>query len=65
MAIKIGITERAVLNILGDLTETDYLKVTKIGRNNRYSINKSKNLRHPVESHCTIDDFLKPLIAEK
>lgn len=57
MAIKVGITERAVLNILGDLTETAYLKVTKEGRNNCYSINKDKNLRHPIEEHCTIKDF--------
>lgn len=61
MAIKVGITERAVLNILSDLTETAYLTVKKVGRNNHYSMNKDKNLRHPIENHCTIDDFLKPL----
>ncbi|MFC4891944.1 winged helix-turn-helix transcriptional regulator [Pseudofrancisella aestuarii] len=61
MAIKIGITERAVLNIVSDLTETEYLNITKVGRKNHYSINKLKKLRHPIESHCTIDDFLKAL----
>ncbi|BCD90937.1 ArsR family transcriptional regulator [Francisella halioticida] len=65
IAIKIGITERAVLNILSDLTETAYLTITKIGRNNHYEINKEKRLRHPIENHCTIDDFLGPLIAIK
>ncbi|MBK2356529.1 helix-turn-helix transcriptional regulator [Francisella hispaniensis] len=65
MAIKVGITERAVLNILSDLTETAYLTVTKIGRNNHYTINKDKKLRHPIESHCNIDDFLKPLAVKK
>ena len=30
MAIKVGITERAVLNILSDLTDTAYLTVTKL-----------------------------------
>lgn len=61
MAIKIGITERAILNILSDLTETAYLTVIKVGRNNQYSINKNKNLRHPIEEHCTVADFLKAL----
>ncbi|WP_150466231.1 helix-turn-helix transcriptional regulator [Francisella sp. SYW-9] len=65
MAIKVGITERAVLNILSDLTETAYLTVTKVGRNNHYEINKDKRLRHPIENHCTIDDFLEPLVAKK
>lgn len=65
MAIKVGITERAVLNILSDLTATEYLSVTKVGRNNHYSVNKHKSLRHPIENHCTIDDFLKTLEAKK
>ncbi len=61
MAIKIGITERAILNILSDLTKTAYLTVKKVGRNNQYSINKNKNLRHPIEEHCTVTDFFNAL----
>ena len=61
MAIKIGITERAILNILSDLTETAYLAVTKVGRNNQYSINRNKKLRHPIEEHCTVTDFFAAL----
>lgn len=63
MAIKVGITERAVLNILSDLTETAYLTVTKVGRNNKYIINKDKNLRHPIEEHCTVADFFAALLT--
>ena len=61
MTIKVGITERAVLNILSDLTETAYLTVTKVGRNNQYIINKDKKLRHPIEEHCTVTDFFDAL----
>ena len=61
MAIKVGITERAILNILSDLTETAYLTVTKVGRNNQYIINKDKKLRHPIEEHCTVTDFFDAL----
>ena len=63
MAIKVGITERAVLNILSDLTETAYLTVTKVGRNNQYIINKDKNLRHLIEEHCTVADFFAALLT--
>lgn len=64
MAIKVRITERAVLNILSDLTETAYLTVKKVGRNNQYNINKDKKLRHPIEEHCTVTDFLNALVSK-
>lgn len=32
------------------------------GRNNRYTVNESLPLRHPVESHCTIAELIKMVI---
>ena len=59
VALAVGITERAVQRIVQDLVEEGYLTRERVGRRNRYQINRGNHLRHPVESHCTIDQILK------
>lgn len=49
VADRVGITERAAQRILADLVESGHLEIEKIGRRNRYSVNASLPLRHPVE----------------
>ncbi len=59
LAAMIGITERAVQMIVADLVEAGYLRVTKDGRRNSYTVIETLNLRHPVEAHRTIRDLLR------
>ncbi len=59
IAIEIGITERAVQRIVEELTTSGYLLVTKDGRRNHYEINPAMPLRHPLEAHCTVGEFVR------
>jgi len=59
VALWVGITERAVQRIVQDLVEEGFLMRERVGRRNHYRITSGKHLRHPVESHCTIDEILK------
>jgi DNA-binding MarR family transcriptional regulator len=61
IALRVGITERAVLRILGDLETEGYLKRERVGRNNRYSFQLDKPLRHPIEAHAKIKAVIKAL----
>jgi DNA-binding transcriptional ArsR family regulator len=58
LAQRVGITERAVMRIIGDLDEADVIERTREGRRNHYEINVDLPLRHPVEDHCTVADLI-------
>ncbi|MEZ4299857.1 MAG: winged helix-turn-helix domain-containing protein [Polyangiaceae bacterium] len=65
MAERVGITERAVLRILGDLETAGYLTKQREGRRNIYSISEHRPLRHPIESHRSVASLLAlVLVAE-
>ena len=55
---KVGITERAVQKIIAELEAGGVLERQRIGRRNVYRILGSLPLRHPVESHCTVDGLV-------
>jgi predicted transcriptional regulator len=59
VALKVGITERAVQRIVADLEAANILTRSRDGRRNRYEINYNQPLRHSLESHRTIADLLK------
>ncbi len=59
VALKVGITERAVQKIVADLTESGVLLREKVGRRNHYRINGKLPLRHPIEAHRQVSDILK------
>jgi DNA-binding MarR family transcriptional regulator len=61
MALKVGITERAVQNIIQDLEAGGYVSRTKVGRNNKYKVNLKKELRHPIENHRKLSDIFEAL----
>jgi predicted ArsR family transcriptional regulator len=61
LAQRIGITERAVLRIIGELAEAGYLIIAKSGRRNHYQICGDQPLRHPVESGHRLQDILERL----
>jgi DNA-binding transcriptional ArsR family regulator len=58
VAVRVGITERAVQRIVAELEEAGYLSRMREGRANRYIVHEDLFLRHPVESHCTIAELI-------
>jgi len=65
MAIRVGITERAVQRIVKKMVDAGVLKVKKEGRRNRYELDLDQQLRHPLESHRTIGEFLQLMNSNK
>ena len=61
VAERVGITERAAQRIIGHLEDGGVLSKERDGRRNRYRINESSSLRHPLESHKTVGSLLKML----
>lgn len=59
LALRVGITERAVMRIVGELDEAGAIERRREGRRNRYTVNHDLPLRHPVEQHCTIGDLIR------
>ena len=58
VADTVGITERAVQQIVRDLVEQGYVEKTKVGRRNRYHVVRGAHLRHPQVSRITLGSFL-------
>jgi predicted ArsR family transcriptional regulator len=58
VALRVGITERAVQRIIADLEEGGFVEREKVGRQNHYRLITDRPLRHPVESHCTVGDLI-------
>jgi DNA-binding MarR family transcriptional regulator len=63
VALRVGITERAVQRIVTDLEEEGYLTVFKAGRRNRYVVQSTRSLRHPVERHCTVQSLIELVLG--
>lgn len=59
IAIRVGITERAVQKIMMELETGGVLTRTRDGRRNRYAIHADIHLRHPVEAHRTVGDLIR------
>lgn len=58
VAIRVGITERAVQRIVADLEEGGYLSRARVGRRNRYEVHAERPLRHAVEAHRDVGVLL-------
>ena len=58
IAHVVGITPGAVTRILSDLEASGCVTHQRIGRRNRYSINRAASLRHPLESSGNVGDLL-------
>ncbi len=59
LALLVGITERAVVQILNDLETEGYLERERVGRRNVYAVNSGVPLRHPLETHRTVSDIVR------
>jgi len=62
IAIKVGITGRAVQRILADLEKDEYIGHVKEGRSNRYTIDLNKPLRHPAQQGQRVRDLLSQVL---
>ena len=59
VALKVGITERAVQRIISELEEAGYLSRDRDGRRNRYAVKRHMKLRHPIEAHRRISELIR------
>lgn len=65
VAEAVGITERAVQQIVHDLVEQGYLEKTKAGRRNHYRIVRATHLRHQQVARVTLGEFLDLMTAPR
>ena len=63
VAEAVGITERAVQQIVRDLAVQGYLRKEKVGRRNRYEVLRRAHFRHDLESDVTLGDFLDLVVG--
>jgi len=64
VAELVGVRERTVHRIVHDLIDAGYISVTKVGRNNVYSVDLDKPLRHPLEAEHNIQAIVAPLLKK-
>jgi DNA-binding Lrp family transcriptional regulator len=58
VAVRIGITERAVQRIVSELVQSGFLTRTRTGRRNRYQIHREKRLELPVGRDRSVGDLV-------
>jgi len=61
VAERVGITERATQRILADLTEAGYVKTERVGRRNRYTVDRQHAMRHSAQLGYQIGALLAAL----
>ena len=64
LALEVGITERAAQRIVNDLVEEGYLIKEKVGRRNRYRLDRNAPMRHPIERDHSVGELLSSLGGE-
>lgn len=55
---EVGITERSVSTIIADLESAGIIERIRDGRRNLYRIDRSLQMRHPIEQHRTVGEFI-------
>jgi DNA-binding MarR family transcriptional regulator len=58
LAAQVGITERAAQRIVADLSEAGFVEITRVGRRNRYAINRRTEMRHRAQVGHNIGELL-------
>ena len=58
VADAVGITERAVQQIVRDLAEQGYVHKERVGRRNHYQVVREAGFRHDLEAHVHLGEFL-------
>jgi DNA-binding IclR family transcriptional regulator len=59
VARRVGITERAVSKILGDLEAEGLVTRSRVGRRNHYDLHLDVPLRHPLEAHRSVRELIR------
>lgn len=59
VALRVGLTERAVQRIVSELEEGGYITIVREGRRNRYEVHDELPLRHPLQAHRTVASLLE------
>ena len=59
IARAVGITERAVQRILGELEEAGVIARRREGRRTRYEVDGDLPLRHPIEADHSVGELLR------
>jgi len=65
VAQAVGITERAVQQIVRDLVVQGYLLKEKVGRRNRYDVVRRAHFRHDLESDVDLGAFLDLVVGRQ
>jgi DNA-binding MarR family transcriptional regulator len=58
IADSVGITERAAQRIVADLIEAGFVQRERVGRRNRYTIDRTAEMRHPAQAGHDIGALL-------
>ena len=58
IARMVGVTERAAQRIVADLAEAGFITVERVGRRNRYAINREAAMRHEAQAGHPIGELL-------
>lgn len=61
VAERVGITERATQRILAELVEAGYVTAERVGRRNRYTVDRRHAMRHSAQLGYEIGALLKAL----
>ena len=61
VARHVGITERATQRILGELIDAGYVNAVRVGRRNRYTIDRDHAMRHSAQLGYEIGALLDAL----
>jgi DNA-binding MarR family transcriptional regulator len=61
VAERVGITERATQRILAELIDAGYVKSERIGRRNRYTVDRQHAMRHSAQLGHEIGALLEAL----
>jgi len=61
---EVGITERSVWIIIGDLDKTGYITKIREGRGVRYTVDLDRPMRHKTQQDVAVSRLLSILTAE-
>jgi DNA-binding MarR family transcriptional regulator len=61
VAERVGITERATQRIVAELIEAGYVKTERVGRRNRYTVDRRHAMRHSAQLGYEIGALLEAL----
>lgn len=61
VAQRVGITERATQRILAELVDAGYVRAERVGRRNRYTVDRQHAMRHSAQLGYEIGALLEAL----